>query len=127
VTQEVFAHKDPRFYPFLQSVYFHDNDISGGGKSPDGRSMKQMAAAMGGSLPDILYDGMVDATWGRKTENPGQVCLTNNGAATFLNFDAAGKMKHPGSDLKRYSCSLPALAEVLIPQVATGPDKGRAD
>jgi len=118
VTQEVFAHKDPRFYPFTRNIYFHDNDISGGGKTPDGGTMKQMAAAMGGSLPDILYDGMVDTDWGHKTENPGQVCLANNGAATFLNFDAAGQMKHAVKDVKRYACSLPALAEVSIPQAA---------
>lgn len=126
ITQQVFAPKDARFYPFMQSVYFHDNDISGGGKSPDGRItvMKQMATALGGALPDILYDGMVDKAWGRKSENPGQVCLTNNGSATFLNFDAAGQMKHPVSDVKKYACSLPALAGIMIPQTGAAPAKG---
>src|SRR6202171_1100287 len=45
ITQQVFAPGDKRYYPFLQQVYLHDNDISGGGKSPDSRIavMKAMA------------------------------------------------------------------------------------
>jgi len=102
----------------LQQIYFHDNDISGGGKSPDSRIdvIKAMAAALGGTLPDIQYDGSVDPAWGKKGDNPGQICLMNNGAATFLNFDAAGEMKHPVTDVKRYGCTLPALDAVVIPQ-----------
>jgi hypothetical protein len=88
--------------------------------------MKQMAAALGGGLPDILYDGMVDPAWGHKGENPAQICLTNNAAASFLNFDAAGSMKHPAKDLRKYACTLPALAGVSIPQVTHTPGEGAA-
>jgi len=118
ITQTVFKPGDTRFYPYTQQVFFHDNDISGGGKSPDSRldMIKALATALGGSLPDIQYDGVVDPKWARKGDNPGQICLMNNGAATFLNFDAAGNMKHPVSDLKKYGCMLPALDAVSIPQ-----------
>ena len=75
-----------------------------------------LATALGGKLPDILYDGIVDPAWGRKGPNQGRVCLSSNGAATFLNFDAAGQMKHPVQDVKRYACSLPALTAVSTPQ-----------
>lgn len=117
ITQQIFAPEDKRYYGFVQQVYVHDNEISGGGKSPDSRIavMQAMAKAMGGSLTDILYDGLVDPAWG-KAENSGQICLQNNGAASFLNFDAANNMKHPITDAKKYSCSLPALSGVSIPQ-----------
>jgi len=104
ITQTVFKPGDTRFYPYTQQVFFHDNDISSGGKSPDGRIevIKAMAAALGGALTDIQYDGVVDPAWPRKSGNPGQICLTNNGAATFLNFDAAENMKHPITDAAKY-------------------------
>jgi parallel beta-helix repeat protein len=120
ITQQVFAPGDKRYYPFLQQVYLHDNDISGGGKSPDSRIavMKGMADALGGSLPDILYDGRVDPAWPKKSANPGNICVTNNGAASFLNFDAAGGMKHPVRDVKNYACMLVPLDAVSIPNLA---------
>jgi parallel beta-helix repeat protein len=122
ITQQVFAPGDKRYDPFVRDVYLHDNDISGGGQSPDNRvdGVKMLAAALGGKLPDILYDGVVDPSWGRKGQNPGQVCLSKNGAAGFLNFDAGGGMKHPVHDVKRYECSLPALTAVAIPQAPAG-------
>jgi parallel beta-helix repeat protein len=128
ITQQIFAPEDPRFYPFVQNVYLHDNDISGGGQSPDGRiaGVQMLATALDGKLPDVLYDGMVDAKWGKKGPNAGQVCLQRNGAASFLNFDVAGGMKHPGKDVKKYDCALPALEAVAIPQVpAAGTTGGK--
>jgi len=121
ITQQIFAPDDKRYDPFVRSVYLHDNEISGGGQSPDNRvdGVKMLATALGGKLPDILYDGVVDPSWG-KQRNPGQLCLEKNGAATFLNFDAAGGMKRPVHDLKAYACSLPALTAVAIPQVSGG-------
>ena len=119
ITQTVFKPGDTRFYPYAQQIYFHDNDISGGGKTPDSRIdvIKAMATALGGTLPDIQYDGVVDPAWPKKGDNPGQICLMNNGAATFLNFDASGEMKHPITDVKKYGCMLPALDAVVIPQI----------
>jgi len=73
-----------------------------------------------------LYDGIVDPAWGHKGENPAQICLTNNAAASFLNFDAAGSMKHPVKDLRKYACKLPALSSVSIPQVTDAPVGGAA-
>jgi parallel beta-helix repeat protein len=119
ITQKIFAPEDKRYYGFVQQVSVHDNEISGGGKSPDGRivALEAIAKAMGGSLPDILYDGLIDPAWGKK-ENPGQICLENNGSATFLNFDAANNSKHPVTDVQKYACSLPSLSAVSIRETA---------
>jgi parallel beta-helix repeat protein len=127
ITRQIFAPEDKRYYPFLRDVNIHDNEISGGGKSPDSRvgDIQAMAAALGGGLPDILYDGMVDPAWGKKGENPGNICLVNNGAATFLNIDVPGQMKHPVHDVKKYGCTLPGLSAVSIPQTGGAvPAKG---
>ncbi len=126
ITQQIFAPQDKRYYPFVQEISVHDNQIAGGGQSPDSRmaSVKQLAAALGGKLPDILYDGMVDPAWGRKGPNPGNICLENNGAVTFLNFDAAGQGKHSVTDVKQYACSLPPLSAVSIPQAGAPPAPG---
>jgi parallel beta-helix repeat protein len=120
ITQQIFAPADQRYYPFVQNIFLHDNDIAGGGSSPDTRmgGVKMLAAAIGGKFPDILYDGMVDPAWGRRGPNTGHICLQRNGDATFLNFDVPGKMRHPVRDVKQYSCTLPALEAVSIPQVA---------
>ena len=122
--------KDTHFRPFTDHIYLHDNEISGGDKSPDVRldGVKALMQVGGGSLPDILYDGVVDPkiAAGKKGQNPGQVCLSNNGAPTFLNLDAANGFKHPRNDLKAYDCSLPPLEAVKIPQVVEGSDKATA-
>jgi parallel beta-helix repeat protein len=118
ITQTIFKAGDQRFYPYAQEIFVHDNDISGGGKSPDSRIevIKAMAGALGGTLPDIQYDGMVDPAWPQKNGNSGQICFANNGAASFLNFDAAENMKHPITDIRKYGCALKALDAVVIPQ-----------
>jgi parallel beta-helix repeat protein len=123
ITQQIFAPEDKRYYPFTQQVYFHDNEISGGGKSPDSRItvLQQLSAALGGGLPDILYDGLTDPAWPKKGFNSGDICLTNNGSASFLNFDAAGPMKHPVKDIAKYACTLPPLSAVSIPQAGAPP------
>lgn len=128
ITQQIFAPADQRYYPFVQNIFLHDNDIAGGGSSPDTRmgGVKTLAAALGGKFPDILYDGMVDPAWGHKGSNAGHICLQRNGDATFLNFDVPGKMRHPVRDVKQYACSLPALEAVSIPQLTgTGSATGK--
>jgi len=111
---------NPQYNQFVSSVYIHDNDISGGGQSPDVRLPK--IAALARSLktyPDILYDGVIEPKDGKpgKPEDA-KICIENNGDATFLNYDAAGGFKKMVRDVKAYKCSLPALAAVSLPNAA---------
>ena len=121
--------KDARYRPFTEQVYLHDNEISGGGKSPDVRQddVKALSAALGGPLPDVLYDGVVDPQIraAKKGPNPAQICIANNGTFTFLNFDGGNGFKHPVSDVKAYQCALPALEAVAIPQLPAGAAAGQ--
>ncbi len=116
--------KDARYRPFTEQVYLHDNEILNGGKSPDltKDDVKALSTAIGGPLPDVLYDGMVDPAirGAKKGANPAQICFTNNGGLTFMNADGENGFKHPMRDLKAYECSLPALTAVTIPQLPAG-------
>jgi parallel beta-helix repeat protein len=118
---------DARFRPYTDHIYLHDNEISGGGKSPDTRleTIKVATAAVGGMLPDILYDGVVapEIRKASKSSNAGQICLMNNGSPSFLNLDAENNFKHANNKLKPYECTLPPQEAVKIPQVPDGSDK----
>ena len=122
--------KDARYSPFSGQVYIHDNEISGGGKSPDVRQddVKALTSALGGALPDVLYDGVIDPKIraSAKGANPAQICIGNNGTFSFLNFDGGNSFKHPVKDLKAYQCSLEPLEAVSIPQIPAAPGSLRA-
>ena len=118
--------KNPNYYPYVNSIYVHDNRISGGGKDPDSRLPKwqALAQATGKPLGDVIYDGIVEPVNGK----PGavadaRVCLQNNGEITFLNFDGAGGFKKMSRDSKPHDCSIPALAAISLPQTAGTSEK----
>jgi len=111
--------KNAEYNQFVASVYIHDNEIAGGGKQPDVRLPKitALTKVAGSSFADILYDGVIEPKDGK----PGamadaKLCLENNGAASFLNYDAGGGFKKMVKDAKGYKCSLPALAAISLPQ-----------
>jgi len=59
-TRDMAADYDP--YP--ETIYIYGNRLSGGGSSPDGLDLKALKVAMfglTGSLPDVLWDGFVNA------------------------------------------------------------------
>jgi parallel beta-helix repeat protein len=119
--------KDQRYSRFVASVYIHDNEISGGGKSPDLRLPKvaALAKAAGNNLADILYDGVIEPKDGKpgKPEDA-QICIDNNGGAGFLNYDLGNNFKKIGRNVKTYKCSLPALAAISLPQTGAAQSGG---
>jgi parallel beta-helix repeat protein len=100
--------KDPAFDPFVERIHIHDNEFAGGGTSPAGRA-KDLAPVLGSPVPTIIYDGVV-----KPKLADAQICIQNNGAATFVNYDAGNRFKKASRDLKPHACSLPALAAVSI-------------
>ena len=61
---------------------------------------------IGGSFPDVLFDGYVDKT---RKEGP-QICLRD--VSGVINADGPGGYKNPSRDVKPYDCSLPKLPAV---------------
>ena len=111
--------KNAAYNQFVASVYIHDNEIAGGGKQPDVRLPKitALTKAAGASFADILYDGVIEPKEGKPgTMADAKLCIENNGAASFLNYDAGGGFKKMVKDAKSYKCSLPALAAISLPQ-----------
>jgi len=107
-----------KYNPFVASVYIHDNVIGGGGKQPDVRLPKiaALAKATGGKFTDILYDGVIESKDGKPgSAADAKICIENNGAATFLNYDTSNGSKKIVKDVNAYKCSLPALAAINLP------------
>ena len=103
--------QDTGYNPYVEVIYIHNNQISGGGNLPDGRA-KAIAEAAGAPLPHIQYDGVVDPK--RPPVGDLRICIDNPGV-TFLNYDAAGGFKKLSRDLKPHNCALPALASITLP------------
>jgi len=97
---------DSTYDPYTDTIYIHDNAISGGGNAPAGRT-RDLVPVLGASMPSILYDGIL-----RPDTKDARICIQNNGEATFADYDAANNFKHPRRDLKPHDCSLPPLQPV---------------
>ena len=116
-----------KYNPYTASVYIHDIEMSGGGSQPDVRLPKiaALAKATGGKFTDVLYDGIIEPKDGKPgTAAEAKICLENNGAATFLNYDAGNGFKKIVKDVNAYKCSLPALAAINLPNAAGGKSGG---
>ncbi len=105
--------KDTLFDPYPKAIDIHDNTFS--------RKFIQIADWRNDlgklalfkfmlSVPDIIYDGIVDPVNGSKTEN--KLCLRNNGEATFANIDAQNDFKNITTDIKAHDCTLGQLPQV---------------
>jgi parallel beta-helix repeat protein len=116
---------DPKYDPYCDSIYIHDNRFSDNGGKPAGAIGEMLAKVMGSPLPDILYDGIIDPKKQVDGKLPEALALRikDNGKAGFANFDALGikavnegKAKQPSivRDVKDYEGSRPALAPVSI-------------
>ena len=104
--------QDAEYDPFVEAIYIHNNQISGGGNLPGGRAMA-IAEAAGAPLPHIQYDGIVNPK--RAAIGDLRICIENNDGVTFLNYDAGGGFKKLSRDLKPHTCALPALAPIVLP------------
>ncbi|MCH7910819.1 MAG: right-handed parallel beta-helix repeat-containing protein [Candidatus Hydrogenedentes bacterium] len=115
---------DPNYYKYPEGIHVHHNEFGTGGEKPDGILGKMAAAAAGSAtLPDIVWDGVVNGEKivdGKMPEGSG-IYIHDNGDADFVNIDYANWIKdatssHPSRDLAAHAGSMPALSEVKLPQ-----------
>jgi len=106
---------DLEYYPYPSSIYIHDN-IYKRKKMLPSLSFKQpigflLAFNYFNDIPDIIYDGIIDETLLNVQEdlNPLNICIENNGNATFLNLDASNNFKNMSLDMDPFKCSLPHI------------------
>jgi parallel beta-helix repeat protein len=107
---------DPKYDPYPEAIYIHDNKISEGGENPRGLIVKILSLKLGKPFPDILYDGIIDAKKAVNGSLPDnlRICLENNGDIDFANIDAEHTFKNIDRDIKKYTCSHPRLSAVTI-------------
>lgn len=75
-----------QFYdPYTDRVFVSGNQFSKNGTKPQGLLGTLLRGWIGSTLPDILYDGI--AKEARKDPSQPPLVITNNGAATFANFN----------------------------------------
>lgn len=85
-TQKKFS--DSQYDPYPETIYVHDNAISGCGAKPSGAIGALLQPLLGTPLPDIIYDGIANPkklTQGKLPKELG-LALANNGKATFANL-----------------------------------------
>jgi parallel beta-helix repeat protein len=105
------------FDPYPEGIFIHSNRFADGGKNPDRVELQALRLAMfgpTGALPDILWDGFVDAEKFVSGVLPDALRLcVDNGAAATLSIDAPNNSKSPAIVSDAVRCrhqSLPAIA-----------------
>lgn len=106
------------FDPYPEGIYIYDNDMSGGGNSPDGvdlKALKTLMFGLNGSLPDILWDGYVDEAKfvDGKISDANRICI-NNGDAEMINVDGPNGYKNPSVEMEPHRCDLEKLEAVVF-------------
>lgn len=107
------------FDPYPESIYIYDNEISGGGDSPDQFDLKILKTAMFGlnsSLPAILWDGYIDQEKMKNGALPSElkICLSN-GNIEMINVDAPNKFDNPRLVGKEHQCTHEKLPAIVLP------------
>lgn len=96
--------KDKEYYPYPTDIYIHDNIYQKSKKAPSLKNKLSLLIRLkfGKKKPDIIYDGIVDKN---KTNNKSDICIQNNGDASFANLDAANKFKNLNRNIGLYNCA----------------------
>jgi len=105
--------------PYPETIYIYGNRFSGGGESPDGLDLQALRVAVfgiGGSFPDILWDGYVNADKADDDGNllPEYAICVDNGDAEVLNVDLPNDSANivVGSD--RHNCQQNKMTAVEL-------------
>lgn len=107
---------DDNYNPYPNSIFVHDNTIARQRGKP---TLKKKIGLLLYSkfkkeVPDILYDGILDEETLDEEGNvltEYQICIRNNGDATFANLDAENNFENVSQDLNQYDCTRESLAE----------------
>ncbi len=108
------------FDPYPEGIYIHSNDMSGGGKNPDGlelQALKTLKFGPMGAIPDVMWDGFVNAEKLVDGALPDElkICV-RNGESEILNADGPNEYANPRVDAAAHDCELPRLPAVTLPE-----------
>jgi parallel beta-helix repeat protein len=105
------TYTDPNYDSNPEQINLHNNIFSGGGTVPDSEPLAALHAATGNAIPHVVWDGVLVA--GKQAHDI--LCMADNNEISFVNLDGANGFAAPSFDSSVHACSLPALAEVVIP------------
>ncbi len=93
------SYEDADYNAYAASNYLHDNRASGNGTDPD----PTLGALVPDyrPVPDFVWDGCQDPAI---TAEFNGNCLSNNGAATYLNADFCGGFSNQATDITAVTC-----------------------
>ncbi|MCG8416889.1 MAG: right-handed parallel beta-helix repeat-containing protein [Proteobacteria bacterium] len=125
-----FDYDDPSFDPYTDTIYVHDNTFGPGGDDYD--KTRVLGSAVVEALrtilpepvevPSIVFFGMVnpdkaDSSDPRRFQAAYNLCVRNNGSASFANLDFANNHAMVSTDLSPHDCEHPSLPAVTIPGI----------
>lgn len=106
----------PTFDPYPEGIFVHGNRFAPGGGKPDGMDLQALRVALfgvTGALPDVVWDGYVDAAkFVAGKPDPALGVCVDNGAAKVLNADGPNKYKAP--KLVELKCRLAPLPAAVV-------------
>ena len=113
---------DELYYPYPTSIYIHDNIYTRFKQFPS-FSFKQpigfiLAYNFWRSVPDIIFDGIVDEEIISQNKNyltENMICIKNNINGKFANLDAAKDFENISTNVFEFDCSLSEIAPVKYP------------
>jgi parallel beta-helix repeat protein len=117
---------DERYNPLPRDISINQNKFGPGGTTPDG-PLAPLAPAVGGKLPDVLWDGatrwMLKAVGGNSEKSDVvKIQMRNDGPTSFLNLNvplvgADLRTAKPSMDLPRGDgAALPTFVPIKLPQ-----------
>lgn len=113
--------KDPNYDPYPEGIFIHNNTFGPCGDDPQGDLGGEFAKYVGKPVPDIVWDGIVDANKLVDGELPKdlRIYIADNGDADFINFDLANVIAAPDNvkisrDLAAHSGMLPRLKPIQL-------------
>jgi len=121
VTQR--KYDDGGYDPYPEAIHIHNNTFTAGGTDPRGEYFAMYTAIAGKPLPDIVFDGVIDAEKVVDGVLPPELRLSivDNGQATFVNLDLgkvlAGNLPSFSTEISPFADKLPSLDGVKIPGV----------
>ncbi|HVS15189.1 MAG TPA: parallel beta-helix domain-containing protein [Thermoanaerobaculia bacterium] len=105
---------DPGYDPYPEGIWIHDNRFEGGGEDPQGDFAAAVMPHLGGRMPDIVWDGMVDPAKlvDGEVRPENRLYLGDNGDAEFAAVDfaalAAGRAPNIVRDASAFAGVLPS-------------------
>ncbi len=109
VFDEDLATDDENFDSYPDNIYIHDNTISRTENYPPGLNDVGNVLQLqfpSGDMPDIIFDGF--------TREGQQICIQNNGDASFVDIDADNSFLNKNFDTAPYDCSITPLSESTV-------------